>query len=86
MNSLNRNLLDQVVVIKAEVFQAAFRALHWRVWRVTDGFGAMPMAQGRALHCRSVFDGQEGRFDGMAVERLATATDLAAVDAARVGR
>jgi phage terminase large subunit-like protein len=83
MNRLNRNLFDQVVVIKAEVFQEQFRAVPWRVWLVLGGYGASAHQLGRQLQCRSLLSGEEERFDGMAVERIATADDLAAVEAAR---
>ncbi len=83
MNSLNCNLFDQVVVIKPEVFQAQYRALPRRVWRVLGGFGASAQQNGRQLHCRSLLTDEEDRFDGMAVERLATPADLAALAQAR---
>jgi hypothetical protein len=83
MNSLSMNLLDQVVVIKAAVFQPQFQALPQRVWQVLGGFGASAHQKGRQLQCRSLLTGEEERFDGMAVERLASADDLVAVELAR---
>ena len=79
MNRLNCNLLGQVVVIYAYVFQPQFQGLAYRLWQVVGGYGASPYQNGRQLQCRSFLTGEEGRFDGMAVERLATDEDLAAV-------
>jgi len=83
VNSLSQNLQGQVVVLRAEVFQPQYQALQYRVWKVLGGFGASAVTMGRALFCRSLFDGEETRFDGMEVERLATPADLAAVTAAK---
>ena len=82
-NALNVSLEGQVVVLRADVFSPPYRALHHRVWRVTGGFGASPAANGRALFCQSLFDGEKTRFDGTAVERVATTADLAVVAAAQ---
>ena len=82
-NALNVSLEGQVVVLRAEVFSPPYRDLHHRIWRVTGGFGASPVANGRALFCQSLFDDEKTRFDGWAVERIATAADLAIVAAAR---
>ena len=83
-NSLNVSLVGQVIVVRAEVLLPAYQALHHRVWRVKGGFGASPDSSGRALYCTSLFDGEEARFEGYDVERLATASDLAVVDQARL--
>ena len=85
-NALNVSLEGQVVVLRADVFSPPYRDLHHRVWRVTGGFGASPVTNGRALFCRSLFDNEETRFDGWAVERIATAADLLAVERAKVQR
>jgi hypothetical protein len=83
MNSLQVNVQDQAVVFRAEVFHPAYRALPCRVWKVLAGYGATPVAQGHLVQCRSLLDGQEAQFDALAIERLATANDLAVVAAAR---
>jgi hypothetical protein len=86
MNQLGINLTDQVVVFQPTIFQPQFQALPYRVWKVLGGFGASPLTNGRKLFCRALLDGEETTFDGMAVERLATAADVAAVTAARAGQ
>ena len=83
MNSLKQNLVGQVVVLRADVFLPQFQALPRRVWKVISGFGASPVTTGRALICRSLYDGEEARFDGMAVERIATPDDCTAVEVAK---
>ena len=85
MNALHSNLLDKVVVFRADIFQPHYRDLPHRVWKVTGGYGASEIAMGRTLQCRSLLDQQEARFDGLAVERLATPADLAAIAAAKAG-
>lgn len=81
MNRLNHELWGKAVVFQPEVFQPAYRALAYRVWRVVGGYGASAITQGRVLYCRSLLTNQDAQFDGMAVERLATVDDLAAVAA-----
>jgi hypothetical protein len=80
MNSLNQNVQGQVVVLKADVFRTENRALAFRVWKVLSGFGAAAITNGRALFCESLLNGDKVRFDGMAIERIATANDLAVVE------
>lgn len=83
MNSLNLPLQGKTVVIAVKAFQPQYQALPYRVWEVTGGFGASPMTSGQALFCRSLLTDERVRFDGMYVERLATADDLATVERAQ---
>ena len=86
MNALQRSLLHETVVFQPRVFQPQFQAIVYRVWWVTGGYGVSPVVAGSGLQCRSLLTGEETRFDGMAVERLATTADLVAVEQAKAQR
>ena len=86
MNALQCSLLHETVVFLPRVFQLQYQGIAYRVWRVTGGYGASPVVAGSGLQCRSLLTGEETRFDGMAVERVATAADLVAVERAKVQR
>jgi hypothetical protein len=80
MNRLGIPLHGKIVVLDAQVFQSSYRALPYRVWRVTGGYGASPVTQGNTVYCQSLLTGETTQFSGMAIERIATERDLAAVE------
>lgn len=75
-NSLNADLTGKVVVFRENVLRAEFR--NWPFY-VEGGFGAQAFTMGRALIGTFLHDGEEARFDGFDVERLATDEELAAL-------
>src|SRR5215510_7359387 len=56
MNALRQDITNKVVVLAKEVFQPAFRALPYRLFRVRDGSGARPDTWGRKIFGHYVFD------------------------------
>jgi hypothetical protein len=83
-NALNIDLRGKVVVLGAKYFSPDYQDLKWRLHLVTGGFGASPATSGRALFCTALADGEEARYGGNMVERLATGEEIAAHNEAGV--
>jgi hypothetical protein len=71
MNALHQDITNTVVVLKKEVFKAAYRALPYRLFRVMGGFGAQPHTMGRKIDGHYLFEpavdrikaGEGGEYD-----------------------
>jgi hypothetical protein len=76
-NSLNENLDGRFVILKEESLAEDYRAIEYRVFKVTGGFGASAGTLGSALFGESPFDGEKWRADSFDVERFATDAEIA---------
>ena len=94
MNALQQDLTNKVVVIAKEYFPPDERALPYRLFRVTHGFGAQPDTIGRKMFGEHLlkpgrdprWEGDESTVDmhyGFEVERLATLKEMRAVERGR---
>lgn len=84
-NSLNEELTGKVVVLRESRFKEEYKALQFRVFEVSGGFGADSYTAGTALFGTFLVDGEQARMNGYDVERLATEEDLALVESVRGG-
>jgi len=79
-NSLGEDLTDRYVILSEENMAEEYRAIEYRVFKVTGGFGASSFTSGRALMGVSPIDGEKWRADGYDVERFATDEEIALVE------
>lgn len=78
-NALKEDLRGKVVVLRADIMKQEYQELKWRLFRVNEGFGAVPFTIGTALIGEHLADGQTARYDGYDVERLATEEEIKSV-------
>jgi len=77
-NALNIDLTGKVVILSQRFFRAGLNAAD-HPYRVDGGFGAVPFTAGTALTGQFLSDGERARVDALAVARLATEAEIAAV-------
>jgi len=75
-NSLKADLRGKVVVLKADFMKPEFQDLKYRLFRVKDGFGAVPFTSGTALIGEHLVNGVGARYSSYDVERLATEEEI----------
>lgn len=76
-NSLNAELTDRYVVVRADAMKPEFRDIAWRVWHCEGGFGCSPHTSGRMVAAECIADGERADIRNM-IERFATDEEVSA--------
>jgi hypothetical protein len=62
-DSRNMDYEGQILILRPDVLKQEFRSVENQIWLGLRGFGCDPNLRGRAVYAKSLFDGQECRWN-----------------------